>query len=133
VTTSDRYRGWQYAPLRFFVWLVAAVYLGRLHYNNTLYDLQEYGPLFYVFRTISILLFAAFVYWNLFVVEPLIAALMWGVAAFLVGMVFVWRGIIDAGAEYHEAQDPLNRRKHQARLEDTTSSILSSNTSSEDD
>lgn len=133
MTTSRRYRGWRYAPIRVGVWLVAAIYLGRLHYNNTLYDLREYGPLFYVTRSISILVLAGFVYWNLFVMDAFIAALLWSVVAFGVAMVFVWRGIVDAGADYQEAQGPLNRRKHQDRLDDTPRSIVPSKTTRDDD
>jgi hypothetical protein len=113
MTTSRRYDGWVYAPLRFAVWVLGVLYLGRITYNNTLWDLRQVTALHAVVRTLSIAITLGFVYWNLFVVPPRLAAVMWATVAGLVGAVFVWKGIIETGVRYHDSLDPLDRSDHQ--------------------
>jgi hypothetical protein len=112
MTSSGNYERWTYAPLRFVVWVLALVYLGRLQYNNTLWDLRQLTVAHVVVRTLSIAITLGFVYWNAFVIPPRLRSIIWATIAFLVGFVFVWKTIIDVGAEYHESADPLERRRH---------------------
>jgi hypothetical protein len=108
--TSGRHDDTTSAPLRFVVWVLAAVYLGRVHYDNTLSDLRELTALHVVVRTLSIAITLGFAYWNLIVVPPRLAAVIWTTVAGLIGAVFVWKGIVETGVEYHDSLDPLNRR-----------------------
>ncbi|WP_323676605.1 hypothetical protein [Halorubellus sp. PRR65] len=118
MTTAGRYEGWAYAPLRFAVWVLAAIYLGRIGYDNTLYDLGELTALRVVVRTVSIAITLAFVYWNLFIVPGQLRGIIWATVALLAGAVLVWKYIIETGVEYHDARDPLNRRRpHDSDIE----------------
>lgn len=107
------------APLRFVVWVLAAVYLGRVYYNNTLRDLRQITALQAVVRTLSIAITLGFVYWNVFVIPPRLAAVMWTTVAGLIGAVFVWKGIVEAGVAYHDSIDPLNRYDDRTREVDS--------------
>lgn len=119
MTTSGRDDDVAAAPLRFVVWVLAAVYLGRVYYDNTLRDLRQITALQAVVRTLSIGIILGFVYWNAFVVPTRLAAVMWTTVAGLVGAVFVWKGIIEAGVEYQDSLDPLNRRDDRTREVDS--------------
>lgn len=119
MTTSGRNDDPASAPLRFVVWVLAAVYLGRVHYDNTLRDLRQLTVLQVVVRTLSIAITLGFVYWNAFVVPPQLAAVMWTTVAGLVGAVFVWKGIVEAGVAYHDSLDPLNRHDDRTREVDS--------------
>jgi hypothetical protein len=115
MTTSDGDVDRASAPLRFVVWVLAAVYLGRIYYDNTLRDLRQLTAPQAVGRTLSIGLVLGFAYWNVFVVPPRLAAVMWTTVAGLVGAVFVWKGIVETGVAYHDSLDPLNRRDDRPR------------------
>ncbi|MFC6953148.1 hypothetical protein [Halorubellus litoreus] len=110
MTTAGRYEGWAYAPLRFAVWVLAAIYLGRIGYDNTLYDLEQLTALHVVVRTLSIAITLAFVYWNVFIVPAQLRGIIWATVALLAGAVLVWKSVIETGVEYHDARDPLKRR-----------------------
>lgn len=115
VTTSRRDDTVGSAPVRFVVWVLAAIYLGRIYYDNTLQDLLEPSALQVVVRTISIAVTLGFVYWNAFVVPTRLAAIMWATIAGLVGAVSIWKYIVEVGVEYHDSLDPLNRRENGTR------------------
>ncbi|WP_227131304.1 hypothetical protein [Halorubellus salinus] len=110
MTTTGRYEGLASAPLRFAVWVLAAIYLGRIGYDNTLYDLKQLTARRVVVRTLSIGITLAFVYWNVFVIPAQLRGVIWAVVALLTGAVLVWKYIIETGVEYHDARDPLKRR-----------------------
>ena len=110
MTTTGRYEGWTYAPLRFAVWVVAAIYLGRIKYDNTLYDVRQLTALHVVVRTLSIAITLTFVYWNVFVMPPRLRGVIWATVALLFGAVFAWKAVIETGVEYQDAMDPLDRR-----------------------
>jgi hypothetical protein len=110
MTTAIRYEGWASAPRRFVVWVLAAIYLGRIGYDNTRYDLEQLTARRVVVRTVSIGITLAFVYWNVFVVPAQLRGFMWATVALLAGAVLVWKYIVEAGVEYHDARDPLKRR-----------------------
>lgn len=105
-------RGWLHVPFRGLVWLLAAVYLGRVYYNNSLYDLKQRSVQFYVLKTLAFAVVGVFVYWQLVVVPPLFRALILTVVAFGTAMVFVFEVIIETGADHAEATDSLNRLQH---------------------
>lgn len=127
MSIGRRYEELGAGVLRALVWLVAAIYLGRVSYDNTLYDLRQRHPAFYVLKTISISIVLAFVYWNVVVMPDRIAALIWTIVAFLSGMVFVFKFTIDTGAAQAAARDPLNRRRYADRLgEDARMNVGSS-------
>lgn len=129
MTRPTNYDGWLYAPLRAAVRVVAAIYLGRLFYDNSLHDVRQLTVPVVVVRTGCILLTLGFVYWNVAVVDPRVGGVIWTVVAFLYGSVLVvWR-IVVAGVEYVDAQDPLDRRKHATR-NDATSDVVESHTRS---
>jgi len=119
MTTSRRDDGRANALLRVVVWVLAAVYLGRIYYDNTLRDLRQLTVLQVVVRTLSIAITLGFVYWNVFIVPPRLAAIMWTTVAGLVGAVFVWKGIVETGVAYHDSLDPLNRRRDPDREVDS--------------
>ena len=108
--TSGRYEGWAFAPLRFAVWVLAAIYLGRIGYDNTLYDLKQLTARHVVVRTVSIGITLAFVYWNVFIIPAQLRGVIWAIVALLTGAVLVWKYIIETGVEYHDARDPLKCR-----------------------
>lgn len=97
------------------VWVLAAIYLGRIYYDNTLRDLLELTALQVIVRTASIAITLGFVYWNAFVVPTRLAAIMWATIAGLVGAVLIWKHIVEVGVEYHDSLDPLNRRANRTR------------------
>jgi hypothetical protein len=117
--TSGRDDGRAVPPLRFAVWVLAALYLGRIYYDNTLRDLRQLTVAQVVVRTLSVGVTLGFVYWNVFVVPPRLAAVMWTTVAGLVGAVFVWKGIVEVGVAYQDSLDPLNRRDHRPREVDS--------------
>lgn len=110
MTTSNDDGGWSSAPLRFAVWVLAAIYLGRIYYDNTLEDLAELSAAHVLVRTVSIGITLAFVYWNAFVIPAQLSSVIWATVALLVGAVLVWKFVVETGVEYHEARDPLERR-----------------------
>lgn len=109
MSTSRRYGGWQYAPLRFVVWVLAFVLLGRMFYNNTLYDLRELTAVAVVARLASIGITLGFVYWNLFVMPPGILGFIWSMVGLSVLGLFIWKGIVDMGVEMAEDRDNIGR------------------------
>lgn len=117
--TSGRDDDGPAAPLRFVVWVLAAVYLGRVYYNNTLRDLRQITAVQAVVRTLSIAITLGFVYWNVFVIPSRLAAVIWTTVAGLVGAVFVWKGIVEASVAYHDSIDPLNRYADRPREVDS--------------
>jgi len=121
--SDDRSPAWRTLPLRATVRVLAAIYLGRVHYDNSLHDLRQLTAPAVLVRTVSILLVAAFAYWNLAVVDPRIAAVIWTAVAMLYGAVIVLWRVVEAGVDYVEARDPLDRRKHATR-NDATSRVV---------
>ena len=82
MSSPNQYRGWAYAPLRLSVWFLAAVYLGRIHYNNTLWDLRRLSAFEVAVKTIAIAVVLAFAYWNVALADPdVIATEVQGVSA----------------------------------------------------
>ncbi|NHN40755.1 hypothetical protein G9C85_03780 [Halorubellus sp. JP-L1] len=107
---SRQYEGWRYAPLRFAVWVLAVVYLGRVQYDNTLWDLKQLTVGRVLVRTTCIGLVLAFVYWNVAIVPPRVAAVLWTGVALMYGAVFALYVVVETGVDYVDAADPLDRR-----------------------
>lgn len=122
---TNAYDGWRYAPLRAVVRVLAAIYLGRLFYDNSLHDLRQLTLPRVVVRTAAILLTLGFVYWNLAIVDPRIGAVLWTAVALLYGSILVLWRVVEAGVDYVDATDPLDRRQHAAR-NDVTSEVVES-------
>jgi hypothetical protein len=95
--SPNRYRGWAYAPLRLSVWILAAVYLGRIHYNNTLWDLRRLSAFEVAVKTLGIAAVLAFAYWNVVLADPDIIAMIWGVTLFFAAKLLLVAGVIKVG------------------------------------
>ncbi|WP_435333311.1 hypothetical protein [Haloarchaeobius sp. TZWWS8] len=78
---------WRSAPLRFVVWALAFVLLGRLFTNNSLYDLRQLRAEQVLVRLGSLAVVGLFVYWFGFVARRDIAAIVLFSA---VGFMFMW-------------------------------------------
>jgi hypothetical protein len=111
--SPKQYRGWAYAPLRLSVWLLAAVYLGRIHYNNTLWDLRRLSGFEIAVKTIGIAAVLAFAYWNVAVADPDIIAMIWGVALFFAAKLLLVAGVIKFGGVLADRR----QLRQQARFE----------------
>jgi|GEM_PF-1244459 hypothetical protein len=124
MTPSDRYSGPKYAPLRFVVWVLAFVLLGRAYYDNTLYDLRQLTATHVFLRLAAIGTVVMFAYWNLFVANTRVVIYIWTtVSLFLSGRIMLLR-VVEAQAESAEARDPLDRRKHSDAVEDDSFSEI---------
>lgn len=113
-----RYRGWRFAPLRLLVWVLAAAYLGRVSYDNTLYDLRQLSGLAVVARTAAIAVVVAFVYWNVAVATPGFIGIVWvATAAFAAKVLFVL-GVVRVGAYVTDRREYRERRRHERRADE---------------
>lgn len=115
--TSARSRGLRSAPLRFVVWVLAVFYLGRIHYNNTLYDLRQIPTPVFLVRSGAMVVVTAFVYWNLAVVDIRILALIWGVVLVFVAKVLFVLGVIRIGTVAADRKEYRERRQMERRVE----------------
>ncbi|WP_323676604.1 hypothetical protein [Halorubellus sp. PRR65] len=109
-----RYDGWEYAPLRLAVWILAAVYLGRVHYNNTLWDLRRLSAFEIAVKTLAIAVVLAFAYWNVALADPDIIAMIWGVALFFAAKVLVVAGVVRVGGALADHEQRKERRRFEA-------------------
>lgn len=109
---SRRFRGWWFAPLRLVVWMLAAIYLGRVHYDNTLYDLRQLSPLEVVAKTGAILVVVAFAYWNLAVATPGFIGVVWVVTIAFAAKVLLVLGVVRFGRYVTDRRDYRERRRH---------------------
>ncbi|WP_435318833.1 hypothetical protein [Haloarchaeobius sp. TZWSO28] len=73
---STSYDGLRNLPLRFVVWVLAAILLGRLFQNNSLYDLRQLSAEQVLVRLGSLAVLGAFGYWLGFLARPDIAAIV---------------------------------------------------------
>ncbi|WP_267640062.1 hypothetical protein [Haloarchaeobius amylolyticus] len=73
---STSYDGLGSLPFRFVVWLLAAILLGRLFQNNSLYDLRQLRAEQVLLRLGTHAVIGAFAYWLLFVARPDAAAIV---------------------------------------------------------
>lgn len=110
---ANEYDGWAYAPLRLSVWILAAVYLGRIYYDNTLWDLRQITPVEFAVKTFAIAVVLAFAYWNLVLADPDLMAMIWGVALFFAAKVLLVAGVVRLGG----ALADYEQRKEQRRFE----------------
>jgi len=108
------YRGWEYAPLRLVVWILAAVYLGRVHYNNTLWDLRRLSAFEIAVKSLSIAVVFAFAYWNLALADPDVVAIVWGGVAFFGAKVLLVLGVVRAGTALADRRQVAARREFEA-------------------
>ncbi|MCT9097223.1 hypothetical protein [Haloarchaeobius sp. HME9146] len=84
---STSYDGLGNLPLRFVVWVLAAILLGRLFQNNSLYDLRQLRAEQVLVRLGSFAVLGAFVYWLGFLARPDIAAIVIVASA---GFIAMW-------------------------------------------
>jgi len=113
-----RVRGRSSAPLRLVVWVLAAIYLGRVHYDNTLYDLRQLSAREVVVRTGAIAVVAAFGYWNVAVASPDLIGVVWGVTAVFAAKVLLVLGVVRVGTYVTDRREHRARRRHEAAGED---------------
>ncbi|NHN40754.1 hypothetical protein G9C85_03775 [Halorubellus sp. JP-L1] len=112
--TFREYRGWEYAPLRFVVWVLAAVYLGRVHYDNTLWDLRQLSAFEVVVKTLSIAVVLAFVYWNVALADPDVVAIVWAGVVVFGAKVLLVLGVVRAGTALAGRRQFADRRRFEA-------------------
>jgi hypothetical protein len=108
------YSGWEYAPLRLAVWILAAVYLGRVHYNNTLWDLRQRSAFEYAVKSLAIAVVLAFAYWNVALADPDMIAMIWGVALFFAAKVLLVAGVIRLGGALADYEERTEQRRFEA-------------------
>jgi len=113
MASPERGRGWRSAPLRAVVWVLAAVYLGRVYYDNTLYDLRQLSTLEVVVRTGAIVVVLAFVYWNVAVANPDLIGVVWGVTAVFAAKVLLVLGVVRIGTYVTDRREYRARRRHE--------------------
>lgn len=113
--SSARYRGHRFAPLRFVVWVLALFYLGRIHYDNTLYDLRRLSALEVVLRSGAMVVVTAFVYWNLVLVDPEVMGMVWGVVLFFAAKVLFVLGVIRLGVVVADRREYREQRRMEDR------------------
>lgn len=112
MATQSKYQGWQYAPVRFVVWVLAFVLLGRAFYNNSLYDLRKLSAAHVVLRLLSIGITLGFVYWNVFVMPQRITAFVWGMVGLGIMSLLMWRLLVDMQINMADDRDVLQRRQN---------------------
>jgi hypothetical protein len=116
--TPNQYRGWAYAPLRLSVWILAAVYLGRIHYDNTLWDLRQVSAFEYTVKTLGIAVVLAFAYWNVALADPDIMAMIWGVTVFFAAKLLLVAGVVKLGVVVADRKELKEQERFQAATAD---------------
>jgi hypothetical protein len=116
--SPNQYRGWRYAPLRLSVWLLAVMYLGRIHYNNTLWDLRQLSAFEIAVKTLGIAAVLAFAYWNIALADPDVIAMIWGVTLFFAAKVLLVAGVIKAGGIFADRRELKEQERFEAATAD---------------
>lgn len=116
--SPNEYQGWAYAPLRLSVWFLAAVYLGRIHYNNTLWDLRRLSAFEVAVKTLGIAAVLGFAYWNVALAAPGIIAMIWGVVLFFLVKVLLVAGVIRAGSVLADRRELRDRERFERATAD---------------
>ncbi|WP_439026873.1 hypothetical protein [Haloarchaeobius sp. DT45] len=115
---SASYDGLGNIPLRFVVWVLAAILLGRLFENNSLYDLRQLRAEQVFVRLGTFAVLGAFVYWLGFVARPDVAAIVIVASAGFIAMWSIPLLVVTVMSYAADAEEYAQARKWEAITKD---------------